>query len=313
MIVKIRKNESYELIPRATLQDDRLEMDELGLLCRLISYPDGWEIRPYQLRKVTGWGRDRLRRVLRKLQEAGYLRRLKIRTPNGSWTWVSELYAESQGIDFTAQKNDVEPSPDNQAMADNPSLGNPSLGNPSSDKPAYIDNTHQDNTDLDNTDLDNTDLDNTDLDNTDHHQGGGNENVDQVDYLRLLIIYPHLFGAKHPANLSAKKKIEWKKNEGMSYLDYTQLEGARKIERRDKVKAQLMAENAEREAKEEIVKEAESTRRNLIWRDFLSLDETAQASIREAVIAQIPAHKLPYIKSEIALKPEIINYLDQSK
>ena len=218
MIVKIRKNESYELIPRATLQDDRLVMDELGLLCRLLSYPDGWEIRPYQLRKVTGWGRDRLRRVLRKLQETGYLRRLKIRTPNGSWTWVSELYAESQGIDFTAEKkekkDDAEPSPDNKAMA-----GNPSLDDPSSDKPAYIDNTHQDN---------------TDLDNTDHHQRDGGE-LDE--YIRLGRRYGGR-GGEAPADPDGwsdhvRKRIQSQLGGKLTQRDYAQLERWRELDNAD--------------------------------------------------------------------------------
>jgi|GEM_PF-5725047 hypothetical protein len=124
MIIKICKPDQYEIIPTATLQDKRLALDELGLLVRLISRPNGWEIYPAALRKETGWGRDKLRKTLRNYQRYGYLRRFRgheraanVNKKPGTWKWTSELYVESQGVDFYEQAQvEAPPSPENQGM-----------------------------------------------------------------------------------------------------------------------------------------------------------------------------------------------------
>jgi len=65
----------------------------------LIAKPDGWQIRlvalPYLLQQRAGpkerMGRDRVRRMLRELENAGYLTRARSKKPDGRWAWHVEL------------------------------------------------------------------------------------------------------------------------------------------------------------------------------------------------------------------------------
>jgi len=174
MVIKVKKNGSFEIIPRATLQDERLIMDELGLLCRLLSNPHDWEIRPGQLKKMTGWGKDKLRRVLDKLQVCGYLRRKKERKKNGSYRWTCELYGESQGIDykklFKKEQNKKEPN------TDNPHVEPPCAGRPTVDDPPMSESTDDSPAPLYKTDLGHK----TDLKKNKQQTSGVDDYSDQI-------------------------------------------------------------------------------------------------------------------------------------
>jgi len=122
MIIKVGSKKATSL-PNSTLRDKRLALDELGLLVRLLSRPAGWEIYPGALQKETGWGRDKLRKVLSSLESAGYLRRIKGRYQGddprkmGTWQWHSEIYAEAQ--DFQKHEpggEETAPCPENPSM-----------------------------------------------------------------------------------------------------------------------------------------------------------------------------------------------------
>jgi len=145
MIIKVKKKNDFEIIPRETLQDPRLLMDELGLLVRLASFPTGWEIRPDHIEKTTGWGKERRRRVLDKLQRCGYLRRSRDRRKDGSFIWACELYIESQDVDFKqkflGEQRKVVGKDHEDLPLPPPSMGEPSMGESTCRKPADIEST----------------------------------------------------------------------------------------------------------------------------------------------------------------------------
>lgn len=86
-------------IPRALIDDSRLQFDTRAIASWLIAKPDGWQIRlvalPYLLQQRAGpkerVGRDRVRRMLRELENAGYLTRARSKKPDGRWAWHVEL------------------------------------------------------------------------------------------------------------------------------------------------------------------------------------------------------------------------------
>lgn len=92
MIIRVRRPKQYTSIPTKTLQDSRLTLAQLGLLVRLLSRPDGWEIRSATLRKECGVGRDALRGLLRGLEDTGYLLRDLKQGNAGKWDCLSEIY-----------------------------------------------------------------------------------------------------------------------------------------------------------------------------------------------------------------------------
>jgi hypothetical protein len=96
--IKQRKR-GWVPISRALIDDSRLQFDTRALANWLIAKPDGWQIRvgalPYLLQQRAGpgerIGRDRVRRMLRELERAGYLGRSRSRKSDGRWVWRIEF------------------------------------------------------------------------------------------------------------------------------------------------------------------------------------------------------------------------------
>ena len=86
-------------ISRALIDDVRLQFDTRAMASWLIAKPHGWEIRlgalPYLLQQRAGsgerMGRDRARRMLRELEKADYLTRVRSKKPDGRWAWHVEF------------------------------------------------------------------------------------------------------------------------------------------------------------------------------------------------------------------------------
>jgi len=86
-------------ISRALIHDSRLQFDTRAIANWLIAKPHGWQIRvgalPYLLQQRAGpgerVGRDRVRRMLRELEQAGCLTRVRSKKPDGRWAWRIEL------------------------------------------------------------------------------------------------------------------------------------------------------------------------------------------------------------------------------
>ena len=92
----------WEAVPLSLLQDTRLSFDTRGFAAWLLARPPGWEIRaralPYLLKDNSSRGhvgRDKARRILRELEQAGYLMRSRTRSANGCWIWHSVFTAVS--------------------------------------------------------------------------------------------------------------------------------------------------------------------------------------------------------------------------
>ncbi|MBG2935154.1 hypothetical protein I4914_08270 [Proteus mirabilis] len=105
-VIRKAQGQEFTVLPNKTIRDPRLPLDALGLLVKLISRPSDWEIRPYQLQKECGIGRDRLRRILSELEQSGYLVRRKCRSSDGTWDWISEVYQEPQERNQTDNTTD---------------------------------------------------------------------------------------------------------------------------------------------------------------------------------------------------------------
>jgi hypothetical protein len=96
--IKQRKR-GWVPISRALIDDARLQFDTRGVANWLIAKPDCWQIRigalPHLLQQRAGpgerMGRDRVRRILRELEQAGYLSRSRAKKPDGRWLWRIEF------------------------------------------------------------------------------------------------------------------------------------------------------------------------------------------------------------------------------
>ena len=94
----------WEAVPKALIDDARLSAEARWFAIWLCARPPGWEIRAsglprlltYQSRPSGHLGRDLIRRMLRELEDAGYLVRTRMRDVDGRWVWRICLKATPQ-------------------------------------------------------------------------------------------------------------------------------------------------------------------------------------------------------------------------
>jgi hypothetical protein len=84
-IVRSEPRERFAIIPNAVLEDDALSWRARGLLAYLLSRPPGWKTDAMKLARLGSEGRDAVRTALAELVAAGYMRRVKTQTDNGTW------------------------------------------------------------------------------------------------------------------------------------------------------------------------------------------------------------------------------------
>jgi hypothetical protein len=62
------------------------------LLVRILTHPPDWDIRLAQLQKESDIGRDKCRKLIKNIMEAGYMRRAKTRDHAGQWVYIYTVY-----------------------------------------------------------------------------------------------------------------------------------------------------------------------------------------------------------------------------
>lgn len=75
MIIRSEKKGNYTILPNALLLDDTISDKARGLLVRLLSRPDNWNVNVGHLVKTGKAGHVAVRSALKELEDAGYIRR----------------------------------------------------------------------------------------------------------------------------------------------------------------------------------------------------------------------------------------------
>ena len=75
MIKRSKHTTDYTVIPNAIMEDKDLDCECLGMLTYLIGKPSNWKIQAEFLGKRFGWGKTKVYGILKKLINAGYVRR----------------------------------------------------------------------------------------------------------------------------------------------------------------------------------------------------------------------------------------------
>lgn len=74
-ILRVDKSDNYTVIHNAVFYDYTLSFKAKGLLCQMLSLPDGWSFSIEGLAKLGSDGRDSVASTLKELERAGYFRR----------------------------------------------------------------------------------------------------------------------------------------------------------------------------------------------------------------------------------------------
>ncbi len=101
-----RPETNWTSFDNAVLRDVDLSMKALGLLVRLLSYPNGWRTDYRTLAKqYRKDGETAFRSAFKELKAEGYLVQQKIRGEDGRWSTTSTIYDQPQKETESSQVN----------------------------------------------------------------------------------------------------------------------------------------------------------------------------------------------------------------
>lgn len=91
-IIRVKKDKGYFVASNKPFNDKSLSWEARGMLGYLLSKPDDWIVRNVDLYRQGPAGKNKVKRILTQLKNAGYLVRTRIRQPDGTFEWESTLY-----------------------------------------------------------------------------------------------------------------------------------------------------------------------------------------------------------------------------
>lgn len=121
-ILKHKHTTAFTVIPNSLLNDTRLSLRDIGLICYMLHLPDNWEFSIAGLCAILkSDGRDSIATSLKRIEKASYLRRQQTRSESGKiggvvW-YISDIPMDKSPE--TENPYTVEPN------TDSPNTGNP--------------------------------------------------------------------------------------------------------------------------------------------------------------------------------------------
>ncbi|RUW81529.1 helix-turn-helix domain-containing protein [Mesorhizobium sp. M2A.F.Ca.ET.067.02.1.1] len=133
-IITRKRADQYAIIPNAVASDDRLTFEERGVLVYLLAKPHDWNVSVKNLQNQGGIGRDKVYRILQKLEEVGYLKREQTKSSDGrfgayNYTVHDDAVPESLPLPRPENQEAGAPRPENTQAA-SPLPEKPVTGNP---------------------------------------------------------------------------------------------------------------------------------------------------------------------------------------
>lgn len=101
---RIKHDNKYFSVSNALFNDKRLSWEARGLMGYLLSKPDNWQVRVFDMVNQGPAKREKIQRILAELESFGYLRRELVRLKGGRFDWVSTI----------SETPDLAPSAENQ-------------------------------------------------------------------------------------------------------------------------------------------------------------------------------------------------------
>jgi hypothetical protein len=110
-ILRKHNRKSYTVIDNDVFRDSELSNKALGMLCRMLSLPDGWEFSVRGLSKLSDDGVDGVMSQLNELEKRGYLKRRQIRD-KGKLAGVEYIVSEAKMIEDPVDEKPHTENPD---------------------------------------------------------------------------------------------------------------------------------------------------------------------------------------------------------
>lgn len=93
----VRRTKPFTMLSNEAITDPRLSLEAIGLIAYLTHLPPGWQVRHGHLQATLRVGREKLRRIIRELEDGGYVLRAPIRLENGRMNGWQYLFSDVPG------------------------------------------------------------------------------------------------------------------------------------------------------------------------------------------------------------------------
>jgi len=106
-VMKVVKNTNFTVMSNYHLCDIELSLEACGLLSRILSLPPEWEYSVAGLTSICSCGRDKVKNVLKELENRGYLHRERRRDSNGRLLQGNDYYIYENPADNPFYKGNL--------------------------------------------------------------------------------------------------------------------------------------------------------------------------------------------------------------
>ena len=132
-VIRVIKDNNYTVMSNFHLRDKRLSNKAIGLMCKMLSLPDGWDYTVNGLSAICKDGRDSISAQLKELEANGYLRREQIRA-QGKFGEIEYILTEKpfteKPITENPQRTNESTGVDKDSNAEKPFTEKPITENP---------------------------------------------------------------------------------------------------------------------------------------------------------------------------------------
>ena len=119
-VLRKEKKSNFTVIDNAIFKDRSLSLKAMGLLCLMLSLPDGWEYSVKGLQTLVTDKYSAITSGLKELEQAGYFRREQ-RFEKGKFAGYEYIISETKNLDFTFSENPIS----GNTITENTISGNP--------------------------------------------------------------------------------------------------------------------------------------------------------------------------------------------
>ncbi len=119
-IIRRRRSENFTVVPNEIYDSEAMSFEASSLLAYLLTRPQNWKVHTNQLKKVTGFGRDKVQKLMQQIRAAGYAKTQPKQAKNGRFSGQETIIFDEVQC--------AEPGPDFQGYRDGePDLPEPDL------------------------------------------------------------------------------------------------------------------------------------------------------------------------------------------
>jgi hypothetical protein len=107
--IKNRDN-PFVQIHKELFENERMSWAAKGLMGYLLTKTDKWEVRIGDLLKHSTNKITALRKIIKELEQFGYMRRVKTRDSAGQFRWITEVYEEPIDVSISEASTKSKPA-----------------------------------------------------------------------------------------------------------------------------------------------------------------------------------------------------------